>query len=78
MSTSPLNKMWNSNQGPCVSNGPFKSIPKPKRKRKRDIRSNRIYYTIFKRVDPSLYNIKGLGSQETTDSEIQRFETAKH
>ena len=78
MFTSPVNKMCNSNQGPCVSNDPFKSFPKPKRNRKRDIHNNRIYYTIFKRVDPSLYNMKRLGGQETTDSKIQRFETAKH
>lgn len=65
MSTSPLNKMCNSNQGPCVSNDPFKSIPKPKRNRKRDIYNNRIYYAIFKRLEPSLYNVKRLGSQDT-------------
>ena len=75
MFTSPVNKMCHSNPGPRVSKDPFKSIPKPKRNRKRGIRSDRIYYTKFKRVESSLYNIKRLGSQETF---TQRFETAKH
>ena len=62
----PVNKMCTSNQGRCVSNVPFKSIPNPKSNTKRDIHNNRIYYYItFKRVEPLFYNIKRLGSQET-------------